>query len=572
MIHLAKQYIQDVTSGKVVVGRKARLAVERHLNDLKIAEEKGWCFDEVEAEIALTFISFLRHTKGEWAKKPFRLQPFQAFIIYCLFGWRDKATGRRRFRKAYIRMARKNGKSELAAAIGCYMLIADGEPGAEVYSAATIRDQAKKVFDPAARMMRMLKNDDPDIARAVKVFDSKNNCLISFDDGEIPSTFNPLSMDADSSEGSSPHFGIVDEYHLHKTTKVIDMLETGMGARSHPLLLVITTAGFDISLPCYGYENTIVKVLEGEIEIDRTFVMIFDIDEEDDWNDPACWVKANPGMPAGFPSMEYLQDEYQKAKAEGFSKEKAFRVKNLNQWLSQSVGWIPEEYWKAAETKFTLEEMQGRRVWIGLDLARTRDLVSLCLLFPPEEEGEKYRAFWKHYAPGALIDDPKRNEGRIAYKRWEKLGLITRIDGNIIDDRVIFDDLMKMDGQFIIEMLGFDRKFAYALIADLTEEEIKCNPVPQNSSGLTVPIFQLEALFFGGHIEVQENELMTWQMGNVVLIYEDGDHVRISKKKSPEKIDGVAAMLDAFHAYMTTYSAEERATIFDIIGARLLVK
>lgn len=572
MIKLAEQYIKEVQSGKVVVGRKARLAVERHLNDLKVAKAKGWYFDEVEAEIALTFISFLRHTKGEWAKKPFQIQPFQAFIIYCLFGWRDKATGRRRFRKAYIRMARKNGKSELAAAIGCYMLIADGEPGAEVYSAATIRDQAKKVFDPAARMMRMLKNEDPDIAKATKVFDSKNNCLIQFDDGEIPSTFTPLSMDADSSEGSSPHFGIIDEYHLHKTTKVVDMIETGMGGRSQPMMLIITTAGFDISLPCYDYENTIVKVLEGEVEINRTFVMIFDIDDEDDWNDPAVWEKANPGAAAGFPSVEYLQDEYQKAKAEGFSKEKAFRVKNLNQWLSQSVGWIPEDFWKAAQTPFTLEEMKGRRVWLGLDLARTRDLVSVCLLFPPDEEGEKYRVAWKHYAPAALIDDPKRNEGRIAYKRWEKMGLIKRIDGNIIDERVIFDDIMEMDGMFEIEMLGFDRKFAYALIADLTEEEIKCNPVPQNSSGLTVPIFQLEALFFGGHIEAQENELMTWQMGNVVLIYEDGDHVRISKKKSPEKIDGVAAMLDAFHAYMTTYSAEERATIFDIIGARLLVK
>lgn len=572
MIELAKKYIDDVISGKAVVGKKARRAVERHLNDLKIAKKKGWYFDEVEAEIALFFISCLRHTKGEWAKKPFGIQPFQAFIIYCLFGWRDTDTGRRRFRKAYIRMARKNGKSELAAAIGCYMLIADGEDGAEVYSAATIRDQAKKVFDPAARMMRMLKNEDVELAKALKVFDSKNNCLIQFDDGEIPCQFTPLSMDADTSEGSSPSCGIVDEYHLHKTTKVVDMIETGMGARSHPLLLIITTAGFDISLPCYDYENTIVKVLEDEIEVDRTFVMIFDIDEDDDWNDPSCWEKANPGSSAGFPSREYLQDEYQKAKAEGFSKEKAFRVKNLNQWLSQSVGWIPEEFWKAAETEYSLEQMKGRRVWLGLDLARTRDLVSVCMLFPPEEEGEKYRLFWKHYAPGALIDDPKRNEGKVSYKRWENMGLIQRIDGNIIDERVIFEDILELDGDYDIQVLGFDRKFAYALIADLTEEEVKCNPVPQNSSGLTVPIFQAEALFFGNHIEVQKNELMKWQMGNVVLIYEDGDHVRISKKKSPEKIDGIAAMLDAFHAYMTSYSEEERTTIFDMIGARLLVK
>lgn len=575
MIQLAEQYIEDVLKGRQVVGKKARQAVERHINDLDTAKERGWRFNETEAEIALTFISCLRHTKGEWAKKPFQLQPFQAFIIYAVFGWQqqdDNGRWVRRFRKAYIRMARKNGKSELAAAIALYMLIADAEPGAEVYSSATILNQARKVFDPAAVMMRMLKNEDREIAKAVKVFDSKNNCLIKFDDGEIPCVMVPLSMDVDTSEGSSPHCQIIDEYHLHKTTAAVDVGETGMGGRSQPLLLIITTAGFDISLPCYEYEMTALKVLEGEKEIDRSFVMIFDLDDEDDWKHEATWVKANPGVPYGFPSMAYLRDECQKAQAEGFSKEKAFRVKNCNQWLSQSVGWIPEDFWKASQTDFSLEEMKGRRVWVGLDLARTRDLASLCLLFPPEDEGEKFRLYWKHYAPGDLIDNPKRNEGKINYRRWEKMGLITRIDGNIIDDRVIFDDIMQIDADHDLQLVGFDRKFAYAIIADLTEEDITCSPIQQNSTGLTVPIFQAEALFFGHHIETQQNDLMLWEMGNVVLIYEDGDHVRISKKKSPEKIDGVAAMLDAFAAYMNSYSERERVNIFDLINARLLVK
>lgn len=576
MIELAEQYIDDVLTGRQVVGKKARLAVERHIKDLDIAKERGWRFNETEAEIALTFISCLRHTKGEWAKKQFQIQPFQAFIIYALFGWQmyDEEKGRwvRRFRKAYIRMARKNGKSELAAAIALYMLIADGEAGAEVYSAATILNQARKVFDPAARMMRMLKNEDREIAKATKVFDSKNNCLIKFDDGEIPCVMEPLSMDVDNSEGSSPHCQIVDEYHLHKTTDAVDVGETGMGGRSQPLLLIITTAGFDISRPCHEYEMTVVKVLEGEKEIDRTFVMIFDLDDDDDWKDIDNIVKANPGAPYGFPSMAYLRDELQKALAEGFSKEKAFRVKNCNQWLSQSVGWIPEDFWKASQTEFSLDEMKGRRVWLGLDLTRVRDLGSLCLLFPPEEEGEKFRLYWKHYAPGERIDNPKRNEGKINYAKWEKMGLINRSDGNILDYSVIFNDIIQIAADFDLQSVGFDRKFAYAIIADLANEDIECIPIQQNSTGLTVPIFQTEALFFGNHVETQQNELMRWQMGNVVLIYEDGDHVRISKKQSPEKIDGVAAMLDAFAVYMNTYSEKERVNIFDLINARLLVK
>lgn len=572
MIALAQAYIKDVTSGRAVVGRKTRLAVERHLSDLKSAKANGWYFDETEAEIALAFISFLRHTKGEHAKKNFRLQPFQAFIIYVLFGWQMAATGKRRFRKAYIRMARKNGKSELAAAIGLYMLIADGEPGAEVYSAATIRDQAKKVFDPAATMMRMAKNEDPDLSKCVKVFDSKNNCLIKFDDGEIPATFTPISMDADTSEGSNPHCGIVDEYHLHKNTNVMDMLETGMGARQQPLLLTITTAGFDMSLPCYEYEMTIIKVLEGEKTIDRTFIMIFDLDEEDDWKDETLFEKANPGIHAGFPSIDYLRDELQKALAEGFSKEKAFRVKNCNQWLSQAVGWITEEYWKAASTPFDLAEMYGRTCWIGMDLARVRDLASVCLFFPPTAEDEKFRFYWRHYCPGDVIDNPKRNEGKISYKKWEKLGILKRCDGNIISEDDIFDDIMEDSKNFDLQTLGFDRKFAYKIISDLKEEGVETLPVPQNSTHLTVPIYQIEALFFGHHVEIQENALMDWEIGNVAMVYEDGDHVRISKKKSPEKIDGVAAMIDAVYAYIQSYSSEEATSIMDLIGARLLVK
>ncbi len=573
MIELAEKYISDVLSGEQVVGKKARLAVERHINDLSLAKERGWYFDKVEAEVAMMFISCLRHTKGAYSKVNFRLQPFQAFIIYSLFGWK-MTDGTRRFRKAYVRMARKNGKSELAAAIALYLLIGDAESGAEVYTAATVRNQAKMVFTPAAAMMKMLKNEDPEIAKAVKVFDSKNNCLIKFDDGEVPCIMEPISMDADTSEGTSPHGAIIDEYHQHTTTKAIDVFESGMGGRTSPLLFIITTAGFNTALPCHELEMVYLKILTGDLVLDRTFIIIFDLDEEDDWQNPDVLIKANPGLNAGFPNLAGLLDDLEKAKIEGFSSEKRFRVKQCNQWLSQSVGWIPEQYWKAAQTEFSLEEMRGRRCFIGLDLAAVSDTASIALFFPPENREEKYRVWWKTYCNEEQIENPKRNEGKLTYKRWKKEGYLTQMDGNVMDFNAIKEDIIEFNKMFDVVALGYDRKFGYYLIPDLVKDEgMKCFPISQRSESLTVPIYQIEHLVKGGFIEIQANELVSWQMGNVVIVYEDGDHCRISKKKSPDKIDAIAAMIDAVRAYLDDYGEDEPLTIFDLMGKNpLLVK
>jgi len=205
LIDIAKKYIHDVSKNKILVGQKARFAVERHLNDLKIAKKKGWYFDEIEAEVKLTCLSFFRHTSGAWARKPFDIRPEQAFIIYCVFGWKMIATDQRRFRKAYIRTPRKWGKSEFMAAIGLTMLLFDSEESAEVYSAATVRKQALKVFSPACTMMKLAQKEDSDLRKWVKVFESHNNMTINFDNDNIESYFQPISKDADSSEGSRPH-------------------------------------------------------------------------------------------------------------------------------------------------------------------------------------------------------------------------------------------------------------------------------------------------------------------------------------------------------------------------------
>lgn len=569
---LAKKYIKDVAAGRITVGKKARLAVERHLSDLKIAKKKGWYFDDTEAEIALVFISYLRHTKGAWAKQPFQLQPHQAFIIYCLFGWRIKGSRLRRFRKIYIRMARKGGKSEFAAAIGLFMLIADGEIGAEVYSAATVLDQARYVFDKAASMARMLKREDPDLQKQMKVFTSKNNCLISVDDGEVPNIFQPLAADPDHDEGSNPSFGIIDEYHLHDDNGTVEMIETGMGTRLQPLTLIITTAGFDTTKPCYEYENAILKVLTGEVELDETFIIIFDLDEDDDWKEEKNWEKANPGLRYGTPTFDYLRKIFKESKVEGLSKERAFRVKNLNQWWNESLGWIPSEEWKKGAEKFDPHALAGRTAFAGLDLAANRDLTALCILLPPQHAGEKFVVFWKYYCPNETLVNPTRNDGKVAYRQWAKDGFLTVTDGNVTDYDVIEADILKINEVFPIEWLGFDRHRSFAIMAHLHENGIPIEPVPQTFFGESAPILQIERLAYAGALQHGDNPVSNWMLSNVALMMDANENVKLDRKKKKDKIDGMAAMVNAFNVYLKSIGELQAANIHDIIGQKLLVK
>lgn len=568
---LAEQYIHDVSKGKIITGEKARLAVERHLNDLKTAKEKGWKFSKTHAEIALFFVCQMRHTKTHWAKKPFNLTPYQAFIIYCLFGWLLE-NGNRRFSKAYIRTPRKWGKSELAAAVGLYMLFADGEPGAEIYSAATTFSQARKVFDPAAAMCRMAKKDDPDIRKSTKVFDSANNCIILFNDGEINNIFRPLSKDSKSSEeGSNPHCGIVDEYHLHPTTEMLDMLETGTGTRRNSLIFIITTPGFDLSYPCYEYDKICVQILKGNIEVDRTFVMIFDMDDGDDWQDETNWVKANPQMSYGLIQIEDLRDGLQKARAEGFSKERAFRVKNLGQWLASQAGWIPEEYYQNAKVHFTLDDMQGQKCYGGLDFARVSDLNSAAFLFPPTAEHPKFRLIFRTYCDEETINDPKKNEGHEAYARWAQAGHLIKTEGNAADWEYIVDDCLSIAHDTGMEVMGYDRRFALMPVTKMVESGIEMIGVSQMFDGMTVPILQYELLFRKGMIEVQDSPVAEWGMGNIVLVNGEGDMVRFSKKNSTGKIDMWSAAIDAMNVFCQKNNINENSSIWDYITENMLL-
>jgi len=556
LIDKARQYIQDVESGKRIAGRYEKLAVKRHLNDLKKADKKGWLFSEEEAEDWLMWVSSLKHTKDKWAGKPFNPHPWQCFVVYCRYGWLMKETMNRRFRKSYISVSRKNGKSEFEASLASGHLLFDGVIGAEVYTAATNLTQAKYVYTPASAMIKMLMKQSKSLRKACTVSRSVNNPGV-YIDGDIPSFMVPLTKNPEGNEGSNPSYAAIDELHLHPDSSQVDMLETGMGTRENPMLSEITTRGFDTSSYCYQFEQVVINILEGTLENDRLFGIIFSMDPGDDWKDPINWEKANPGIAYGTPSKEYLLNEYQKAITEGITKERAFRVKNLNQWWDQSLGWISSEIWKQGSEEINYEDLRGRPCYIGLDLAATSDFTAACLLFPPNEEDHKFTCVWRYYCPDAMVKSPKRNMSKTAYMQWANDGWITTTDGNVIDYEFIENDIINLAEEYDIKCLGYDRHRFYLIMAKLQEHGIKIEPVPQTFSGLSAPMTQIEILASRGMIRHGGNPVTDWNLSNVVVMMDSNENIKIDREKKKDKIDGIAAMIDAFNVFLKFYGEDE---------------
>ncbi len=563
----AERWIDGVMNGTIIAGRLTRLAVERHLHDLEQADERGWYFDRASAEHALSFIETLRVPKGRYAKEPFILHPSQAFVVYSIFGWKNKRDGTRRFRKAYVRVSRKWGKSLLCAAIGLYMLICDGEFGAEIYSAALKRDQARKVWDAAASMLKDLRRRSKAMRKMAKVFDSVNNLRLVFTPTE--SEFVPLSKDYDTEEGSNPHCAIIDELHLHPTTGVVDMLETGMLMRRQPLLFQITTAGFDTSAPCYEYEQSVVAMLEGDNDMDTTFALIFSLDDGDDWRDERNWYKANPHL-GDLMSLDDFRAAFQRAVSEGVTSERKFRVKNLNQWLTEAAGWISEDHWRRGAQPLNWADFEGRTAYLGIDLASTRDLTALCILFPPEHDGDPFAAFWRFYCPEAALTNPKRNDGRVAYRKWAKEGYLIPTPGNAVDYQAIYEDIIEISKHVEIAGIGHDAWNRASLFPRL-EEDFKIVPVPQNYSNLSFPMKQVEALVAEGRFLHGDNPVVNWMLGNLVVMMDPNENIKPDRKRKKDKIDGIAALLDAFNVYLRSFGEPDDLTISDLMS-RIVIR
>ncbi len=532
----ANAYIADILSGAIPACKYVRQACQRQVDDLERAEtdEFPYRFDEGKAEKICRFMENLPHVKGKWAGTDIKLEPWQQFIWTTVFGWVRKADGIRRFREAYCEVARKNSKSTQAAAIGLYMLTEDNEPGAEVYAGATTERQAWEVFRPA----RLMAKKADGFAEHYHIEVNASNLAII----DSACKFEPII--GNPGEGASPHCAIVDEFHEHRTPDLYDTMITGMGARTQPLMVVITTAGTDLSGPCYDKRGQIVNILERKpgFENEEVFGIIYTLDDTDDWTDYSLWKKANPND--GVSILEdYLPSRYREAMQRA-SRQNIIRCKHLNQWMNADVAWMNMVAWrKCADLNMRIEQFAGHPCFMAIDLASKTDLAALVLLFSEEDETgkKKYAVFANHYLPEEAIE----GSDKAHYAGWAKEGWITLTPGNVTDYSYIADDMREMKSQFEIIEVPYDPFQATYLATQMLDEGF-----PMIEYGATVKNFsqamkELEALILSGDLRHDGNPVLLWEMSNVVAHTDKKDNIFPNKDRPENKIDGIVAIIMA---------------------------
>jgi phage terminase large subunit-like protein len=556
-LHPAEQYARDVISGKIVACKWIRLACERHVHDLKRAHKRGFVFSEEHAQWVLDFIGTLRHSKGKWGRgqgEHIRLEPWQQFNIWVLFGWlRDDSQrwvekspdgavqdtrGTRRFRTAYLEVARKNGKSTVAAGLGLLLAFADGEPGAEVYSAGTKRDQARIVHKEAIRMVRKNKG----LKKFIKIY--KDNLNLE----KTASKYEPLGADSDSTDGLNVHGAICDELHAWKSRDMWDVLETATGSREQPMIIAITTAGMDRRSVCYEKHEYTRKVLEGwkdrSFEDDTWFGMIYTLDEGDDWRDEKVWIKANPNLGVS----KFYGDMRMKAKraTQMAAALNNFLRRELNVWVKGEVKWTNMESWRKCAGDVAALEMakrlKGMTCYGGLDLSSTSDITAFVLVFIDEDENA--HVFCRFWIPEDNMLIRTRDDG-VHYQQWVDAGYIEATPGNVIDYDWIFEQIEEDADFFDIDQIAFDRWGAARVVQSLQNKGLTMVQFGQGFASMAPPMKELERLILSEKIHHGNNPVLTWMADNLVARMDPAGNTKPDKEKSREKIDGIVALLMA---------------------------
>lgn len=544
----ALSYAYNVINGHRLSCKEEKQACQRFIDDFN--RDFDYNYDSNKAERACRFIELMPHTKGKWAaqKKKLILEPWQKFIICNLFGWVNEA-GFRRFRKAYLKIPRKNGKSLMVAAIGHFMFSHDGEFGAEVYTGATTEKQAWEVFGPARLMA--LKTEAYTSSKGIEV-NAKNLSIL-----ENGSKFEPLI--GKPGDGSSPSCAIADEYHEHDQDDFVETMETGMGAREQPLLLEITTAGSNIAGPCYDMETECKKMLDGVFQDDRIFTVIYGIDEGDDWTNPGILEKANPNLDVSV-SSEFLHAQ-QKEAIRNASKQNAFKRKHLNSWVGAHTAWLNMETFKqCADISLNIDDFIGEDCFIPVDLASRLDITATPKLFVKEMAGKKhYYFFSKFYIPEETALDDKNKH----YQKWVNDGHLIATDGNEIDFNEIQADLKESMGKHSAKEIVYDPWRATQLAQSLQGEGAEIVEYRNNVQNMSPAMFELEAAIASGRFHYDGNPVMTWMASNVVSRIDKKDNIYPVKQKPENKIDGVVAAIMAIGRAMTD---EQKGNINDFIN------
>ena len=539
----AKRYAEQVVAGEILSCRWVQLACQRQLNDLarfkgkgspyrfnpKLVDRDGRSF--CPADNLCAFIERLPHVKGPLAGESITLEPWQIFILSTVFGW-VKSDGKRRYRRSYIEVPRGNAKSTLSSAVALYMLAADGEGGAEVYSLATTRDQARIVFGDAQTMARRSAGFRSRFA--VNVGAHNMHVLAS------GSKFEALSAEGSTLDGLNIHFGCVDELHAHKTRTVYDVVETGTGKRDNSLLWVITTAGSNRAGICYEARTFVTKLLNGVFEDDTQFGIVYGLDDGDDWTTENALVKANPNW--GISVRPEILGPLQAKAMQLPSAVNNFKTKHLNEWVNADTAWMDMRAWDACgDSSLDIEAFTGQPCWVGLDLASKTDIAALMLMFQHPEISDAYVVFGKYYLP----EDTVQAAGNSQYPGWMRTGRLTVTPGNVIDFGWIEADLLDLVSRFAVQAVAFDPFQATQLSTRMLAEGLPMIEVRPTVLNFSEPMKTLEALVLQRKLVHDGDPVLTWMASNVVAHLDAKDNIYPRKERAENKIDGIVALIMA---------------------------
>ena len=508
------------------------------------SSNKKYYFDEQAADRACAFMEHhIRHCKGDLAGQKIKLEAWQKDdLIRPIFGWKFKDSGLRKYRSVYCEIARKNGKSTIGAAVALYMLFADSELGSEVYSCAGDKNQASIIFDLAKRMILM----DPLLSSKAKVF--RNS--ITFP--QKGNTYKVLSSDAKLQHGHNPNAILFDELHTQRSPELYEVMQTGTGARSQPLMFTMTTAGSsktDGNI-CWQIHEYSQQVKKGIIKDESHLAVLYAADDEDDIQDPATWLKANPNMGISV-TEEYLKAEAKRA-SEMPSYENTFKRLHLNLWTTSVTKWISDSVWMENFEEIDLKILKNQPCWGGLDLASTQDLSSLVLYFPMEDQKDVVLTFF--WCPEESADLRGRKY-KIPYDEWIRDGYINSTPGNVQDYEFIRRDINNIIKDYDLQSIAFDRWNSSMLILALSQDDgIPMSQFGQGYRSQSAPSKQLEALVLKREINHLRNPVLRWQCENVMLQTDAAENIKISKQKSSEKVDGMVALVMALGEMMTDES------------------
>jgi phage terminase large subunit-like protein len=556
----ATQYARNVVRGKVKACLLVKLACKRHLDDLKRQNTSGfpYLWSKPAANRVCEFAQLMVHVKGEWAGKPITLEDWQCFSLAVPMGW-IRLDGTRRFREVYEEVPRKNAKSTKAGILGDYLTFADGEAGAEGYSGATGLEQALHTFKSAWQMVQKNPEFKEELGLDLGGTVKNPGPIHRLSDG---SSFRAVV--GDPGDGASPHVAIIDEYHEHPTPVLYDTMKTGMGARRQPLLFTITTAGVNTSHPCFELRSHAVRVLKGTIKDEQFFALIYTLDEKDDWKDFSVWPKANPNFGVSV-KEEFLRGQHNKA-MNSAAEQNIILTKHLNLWMNAGKSWMNMAKWAAcARPELKLEDLAGKRAWLALDLASKVDIAARVAVVELDADLGLWALFCRSYMPQETVDLPHNAHLR----QWRDQGHLTVTDGARTDFGVIEDDIKRLSEILAVQELAYDPKEATYLIQGIQKwASFECVEIAQAAVHMSEPMKEMEGLIYDGKLLHDDNPVMNWMMGNVVLKSTAKGPVKYfypTKDSLGAKIDGpVAAIMALKRALVNVNTAsvyEERGLI-----------